>query len=79
LAKQPIDIVVNTGDNLGHKNAIPPLLQCLAPLLEKPGVFVNGSNDYYAPVPKNPISYVFRSSDVPKSAPLETIKMTSAF
>jgi predicted MPP superfamily phosphohydrolase len=79
LAKQPIDLVVNTGDNLGHKDAIPPLLECLAPLLEKPGVFVNGSNDYYAPVPKNPISYVFRSSGVPKSARLETIRMTSAF
>ena len=79
LAKQQIDLVVNTGDNLGHKNAIPPLLECLAPLLEKPGVFVHGSNDYYAPVPKNPISYVFRSSDVPKSARLATNVMTNAF
>ena len=79
LAKHPIDLVVNTGDNLGHKNAIPPLLDCLKPLLEKPGVFVNGSNDYYAPVPKNPISYVFHASKEPKSARLETVKMTNAF
>ena len=79
LGKYPVDLVVNTGDNLGHKNAIPPLLDSLAPLMEKPGVFVNGSNDYYAPVPKNPISYVFRASDVPKSARLETSKMTNAF
>ena len=79
LSKQPIDLVVNTGDNLGHKNAIPALLECLGPLMEKPGVFVNGSNDYYAPIPKNPISYVFHSSDVPKSARLETAKMTNAF
>jgi uncharacterized protein len=79
LAKHPIDLVVNTGDNLGHKNAIPPLLECLKPLLEKPGVFVNGSNDYYAPVPKNPISYIFHASKEPKSARLETVKMTNAF
>ncbi len=79
LVKQPIDLVVNTGDNLGHKNAIPPLLNCLKPLLEKPGVFVNGSNDYYAPVPKNPISYIFHASKEPKSARLETAKMTNAF
>ena len=79
LAKYPIDLVVNTGDNLGHTKAIPPLLECLEPLLQKPGVFVNGSNDYYAPVPKNPISYVFHASEAPKSQRLETTKMTAAF
>lgn len=79
LAKYPIDLVVNTGDNLGHTKAIAPLLDCLAPLLDKPGVFVNGSNDYYAPVPKNPVSYIFHASKEPKSARLETTKMTNAF
>jgi len=42
-------------------------------------VFVNGSNEYYAPVPKNPISYIFHASEAPKSQRLETTKMTSAF
>ena len=79
LVKHPIDLVVNTGDNLGHTKAIPPLLECLQPLLAKPGVFVNGSNDYYAPVPKNPVSYIFHVSKEPKSARLETSKMTNAF
>ena len=79
LVKHPIDLVVNTGDNLGHTKAIPPLLECLKPLLAKPGIFVNGSNDYYAPVPKNPISYIFHASKEPKSARLETTKMTNAF
>ena len=79
LTKHKIDLVVNTGDNLGHTKAIPALLECLEPLLQKPGVFVNGSNDYYAPVPKNPISYIFHASEVPKSQRLETTKMTSAF
>jgi predicted MPP superfamily phosphohydrolase len=79
LVRHQIDLVVNTGDNLGHTKAIEPLLDCLQPLLEKPGVFVNGSNDYYAPVPKNPISYIFHASKEPKSARLETTKMTNAF
>jgi len=79
LVEHPIDFVVNTGDNLGHKMAIQPLLECLAPLLEKPGAFVNGSNDYYAPVPKNPVGYIFQASKEPKSARLETTKMTTAF
>ena len=50
LGSKEIDLVVNTGDNLGHKNAIKPLLDALGPLLSKPGVFVHGSNDYFAPV-----------------------------
>ena len=79
LVKHQIDLVVNTGDNLGHIKAIEPLLECLQPLLKKPGVFVNGSNDYYAPVPKNPISYIFHASKEPKSRRLETAKMTDAF
>lgn len=79
LAKHKIDLVVNTGDNLGHTKAIPALLECLEPLIQKPGVFVNGSNDYYAPVPKNPISYIFHASVAPKSQRLETTKMTGAF
>ena len=79
LARYQIDLVVNTGDNLGHAKSIPALLACLEPLLQKPGVFVNGSNDYYAPVLKNPVSYIFRASEVPKSQRLETTKMTSAF
>ena len=50
------DLVVNTGDNLSHPKAVDPLLNALAPLMEFPGVFVPGSNDYYAPKLKNPAS-----------------------
>jgi predicted MPP superfamily phosphohydrolase len=79
LAKLPIDLVVNTGDNLGHQNAIPSLLQALEPLLAKPGVFVNGSNDYFGPVMKNPFGYIFHTSHAPNSAKLDTATMTKAF
>jgi uncharacterized protein len=58
LAELQPDLVVNTGDNLAHQHAIEPLLEALDPLLERPGVFVMGSNDYYAPRPKNPARYL---------------------
>lgn len=54
------DLVVSTGDHLAHLDAVPVLLDALDPLLERPGIFVFGSNDYYAPVLKNPINYVRR-------------------
>jgi predicted MPP superfamily phosphohydrolase len=71
LGKTEVDLVVNTGDNLGHKAAIEPLLDALGPLLSKPGVFVHGSNDYYAPVLKNPFGYLFRPSAKPQDHGIE--------
>lgn len=56
-ALQP-DLVVSTGDNLAHQDAVPAVLEAYGPLLDRPGVFVLGSNDYYPPVPKNPLSYL---------------------
>ncbi len=58
LADLEPDLVVNTGDNLSHTGAVPPLLTALRPLLRFPGVFVPGSNDYYAPTLRNPASYL---------------------
>ncbi|GAB3482807.1 metallophosphoesterase [Amycolatopsis cihanbeyliensis] len=52
------DLVVNTGDNLAHRQAVPAVLRALGPLLDRPGVFVFGSNDYYGPKPKNPVRYL---------------------
>lgn len=50
-------LVINTGDNLAGRDAVAPTLSALAPLLELPGAFVLGSNDYWAPRPKNPLKY----------------------
>jgi predicted MPP superfamily phosphohydrolase len=58
LADLEPDLVVNTGDNLAHPDAVPMALQGLSALLEFPGVFVLGSNDLYAPRWKNPASYL---------------------
>jgi predicted MPP superfamily phosphohydrolase len=57
------DLVVNTGDNLAHPQAVPAVLQALGPLLRRPGVFVFGSNDYYAPRPKNPARYLLPAAN----------------
>ena len=54
LAELQPDLVVNTGDNLSHVKAVDPLLQALQPLMEFPGVFVPGSNDYFGPAAQEP-------------------------
>jgi uncharacterized protein len=64
------DLVVNTGDNLAHQQAVPAVLRAVEPLLPLPGVFVFGSNDYYAPRPKNPVRYLTRSHKAARDAPL---------
>ncbi|WP_051112524.1 metallophosphoesterase [Nonomuraea coxensis] len=56
------DLVVNTGDSIAHPDAVPALLHALEPLLSRPGLFVYGSNDLYAPKPKNPARYLWRTS-----------------
>ncbi len=64
LAALEPDLVINTGDNLGHPDAVPVVLEALGPLLDRPGAFVFGSNDYYAPQPKNPARYLLPSDRV---------------
>jgi predicted MPP superfamily phosphohydrolase len=64
LAGLEPDLVVDTGDNLAHLDAVPAVLDALGPLLERPGVFVMGSNDYYAPTFKNPARYLLPDRDV---------------
>jgi len=58
LAGLEPDLVIDTGDNLAHQDAVAPVLDALGPLLERPGAFVMGSNDYYEPTFKNPARYL---------------------
>jgi predicted MPP superfamily phosphohydrolase len=51
------DLLIDTGDNLGHPDGLDGLARSLAPFAGIPGVFVNGSNDYFGPVLKNPFKY----------------------
>ncbi|MGL5809842.1 MAG: metallophosphoesterase, partial [Nocardioides sp.] len=60
LAALKPDLVINTGDNLAHRDSVPVVADCLGALLDAPGVFVFGSNDYFEPVVKNPLRYLMR-------------------
>jgi len=53
------DLVVNTGDSLSAADAVGPTLEAFGPLLRRPGAFVFGNNDFYAPRPKNPLRYLW--------------------
>jgi predicted MPP superfamily phosphohydrolase len=53
-------LVVNTGDSIAHPEAVRCFLDSLGPLLDRPGVFVFGSNDLYGPEPGNPLRYLKR-------------------
>ena len=76
LAQQNVDLVIDTGDNLGHRNAIAPTLTALKGLLQKPGAFVNGSNDYYAPQLRNPLRYLLAPSERGTNVRLNTKEFT---
>jgi predicted MPP superfamily phosphohydrolase len=57
LARLVPDLVVSTGDHLAGPDGVDAVLAAYEPLLSRPGAFVLGSNDYYAPVAKNPLKY----------------------
>ena len=57
LAAERPDLVVSTGDNIAGPDGIAALLGALEAYRGTPGLFVLGSNDYYAPRPKNPLKY----------------------
>ena len=52
------DLIVNTGDSIAHPQSVRLFLDSLGPLLARPGAFVLGSNDLYAPQPGNPALYL---------------------
>ncbi|WP_460799871.1 metallophosphoesterase [Microbacterium sp. GXF0217] len=64
LAELEPDLIVNTGDNLGHEKGIDGIRRAFAPLAGIPGVFVHGSNDVLAPSPRNPLKYFTGPSEI---------------
>jgi uncharacterized protein len=70
LAQTEPDLVIVTGDSLAHADAVPAVLRAYAPLLELPGAFVFGSNDYFGPVLKNPFGYLRRHRKHVEGPPL---------
>lgn len=66
LVRYEPDLVVDTGDNLGHLQGNSGVERALAPFAGIPGVFVHGSNDYHGPVFKNPLRYFVTLEDTRK-------------
>jgi len=62
LADLEPDLVIDTGDNLASHDGVAIALDALGPLLKFPGAFVPGSNDWFAPAPKNPARYLLPDS-----------------
>ncbi len=82
LAALEPDLVVNTGDNLADAAAVPSVVDALQDLLERPGAFVLGSNDYFGPAPKNPLRYLddsHRRGEDLTEVRLPTGELTRAF
>ncbi|MGK2880175.1 MAG: metallophosphoesterase [Mycobacterium sp.] len=79
LARWEPDLVVNTGDNLSHPKAVPAVVQALGDLLAFPGVFVFGSNDYFGPMMKNPLNYIFKKDQRTFGEPLPWQDLRAAF
>ncbi|GIF11256.1 metallophosphoesterase [Actinoplanes teichomyceticus] len=72
------DLVVVTGDNMASPYAIPGVLRALDPLLEVPGAFVFGSNDYRGPVWKNPAQYLLPDREYVQGVDLPTDDLRAA-
>lgn len=73
------DLVINTGDNLSHPQAVPAVVQSLGGLLSRPGLFVFGSNDYFGPRPKNPLQYFDTDHERSHGQPLPWQDLRAAF
>ncbi|MFC8846471.1 MULTISPECIES: metallophosphoesterase [unclassified Micromonospora] len=79
LAALDPDLVVVTGDNMAHPGAVPGVLRALQPLLDFPGAFVFGSNDYTGPVLKNPFSYFLPEREYSAGAELPYDELRDVF
>lgn len=74
------DLVINTGDNLGHADGIDGIQRAFEPFRGIPGLYVNGSNDYYGPTPKSPFTYFLAPSGGKDNPPLlDTARLEAYF
>ena len=80
LAQLKPDLIVNTGDNLGHRDGLDGIRRAFEPFAGIPGVFVHGSNDVTEPSPRNPFRYFMGPSKKHQKSPmLDTAAMDRFF
>lgn len=77
VAREPVDLVVLTGDLLGGRGAEDTVVAALAPLTADgtPGVLVLGSNDLFGPTFKNPAHYFLHPARREYGVRLDTERM----
>ncbi len=76
LADYEPDLIVNTGDSVGHLHGLEGLERALEAFQGVPGVYVNGSNDYFAPSLSNPLRYLVAPSSGALKKPPVRIDVT---
>ncbi|MGN6760191.1 MAG: metallophosphoesterase [Leifsonia sp.] len=81
LARLKPDLIVETGDVLGHPEGLDGVRAAYEEFRGIPGVFVHGSNDYFGPQFKNPLKYFMgpskkRGSTAPR---VDTASLTAFF
>lgn len=73
------DLVIVTGDNMAHPDAVAGVTHALQPLLDRPGAFVFGSNDYRGPVFRNPLGYFSKDRDYVQGVELPAEELRDLF
>jgi hypothetical protein len=73
------DLIIVTGDNIAHPDAVTAVANALGPVLDRPGAFVFGSNDYRGPVIKNPFGYFDRDREYVQGVELPTEELRELF
>jgi predicted MPP superfamily phosphohydrolase len=73
------DLVIVTGDNMAHPEALPGVARALQPVMDRPGAFVFGSNDYRGPVFKNPLGYFNKDKEYVQGVDLPHAELRELF
>lgn len=73
------DLVVVTGDTMSSADSIGPALGAFGRLLDRPGAFVYGNNDFYEPEPRSPHRYFTRRTHVAREIDLPWRDLGRAF
>jgi predicted MPP superfamily phosphohydrolase len=73
------DLVIVTGDNMADPDSVPGVARALQPVMDRPGAFVFGSNDYRGPLFKNPLGYFNRDKEYVQGVELPSEELRSLF
>ncbi len=85
LAGLKPDLIIDTGDNLGHEEGITGIELAFADFGGIPGLYVHGSNDYFGPMRKNWLKYFSGPSSAgrgprePRTRNLDTARLDRFF